>query len=191
MVVQNYVRQGRCHANGAPLALRGIRMPPIFAGRYAARTDRPLVLFLIGMRFNKLLAVRKWLPIARAMPRMLAELDKHPEAGLLAHRSYISGRIILVQQYWESFEKLLAYAKDPSATHFPAWAAFNRAVGKDGTVGIWHETYLVEPGKYECLYANMPRFGLGAAADLVPAEKGLSAAKDRMAAFDPPSLQSP
>ena len=56
-----------------------------------------------------------------------------------------------MQQYWDSFDKLMAYAHDASAQHFPAWAAFNRAVGRDGTVGIWHETYLIEPGKYETI----------------------------------------
>ncbi len=25
-------------------------------------------------------------------------------------------------------------------------------------VGIWHETYLIEPGKFECVYGNMPPF---------------------------------
>ncbi|WP_026606179.1 DUF4188 domain-containing protein [Methylocapsa acidiphila] len=155
-------------------------MPQIFNGRYTARIDKPLALFLIGMRLNKLWAVHKWLPVFLAMPRMLAELRRDPKAGLLSHRLYFSGRVLLVQQYWESFDKLLAYAHDPSAAHFPAWKAFNRAVGRDGTVGIWHETYLVEPGKYECLYANMPRFGLAAAASHVPAEGALSQAKDRM-----------
>ncbi len=58
-------------------------MAEIFAERYTARVDKPVVLFLIGMRFNKLLAVHKWLPVAIAMPRMLAELAKRPEAGLL------------------------------------------------------------------------------------------------------------
>lgn len=155
-------------------------MTKIFNGRYTARTDKPLVLFLIGIRLNKLWAVHKWLPVFIAMPRMLAELGRKREAGLLSHRLYHSGRIYLVQQYWESFDKLIAYAHDPSAKHFPAWAAFNRAVGKDGTVGIWHETYLVEPGKFETIYGNMPLFGLAAATKHVPADGGLSAAKDRM-----------
>jgi hypothetical protein len=106
----------------------------------------------------------------------------------LSQRSYVSGRVILVQQYWENFEKLLAYAHDPSAEPFHAWAAFNRAIGKDGKDGIWHETYLIEPGKYECFYGNMPLFGLAAAARRVPAEAGLSAAKDRLATVElPPS----
>jgi hypothetical protein len=155
-------------------------MDEIFADRYTARAEKPVVLFLIGMRFNKLLAVRKWFPVTAAMPRMLAELAKKPEAGLLYYRSYWSGRVILVQQYWESFDKLLAYAHDRSGQHFPAWAAFNRAVGTDGSVGIWHETYLIEPGKSECVYANMPRFGLAAAAQHVKATGRLANAKDRM-----------
>jgi len=157
-------------------------MPELFADRYTARLDRPVVLFLIGMRFNRLLALRQWLPVAAAMPRMLAELSKKPDAGLLFHRTYLSGRVILVQQYWQSFDQLLAYAHDKSGEHFPAWAAFNRAVGTDGSVGIWHETYLVEPGKSECVYTNMPRFGLAAAAAHVKAEGRLANAKDRMSA---------
>jgi len=157
-------------------------MAEVFADRFTARMDKPIVLFLIGMRFNNLLAVHKWFPVTLAMPRMLAELGKRPDAGMLFARSYISGRIILVQQYWESFDKLLAYAHDRSGQHFPAWGAFNRAIGKDGTVGIWHETYLVEPGKSECVYANMPRFGLAAATQHVKAEGRLAAARDRMSA---------
>jgi hypothetical protein len=155
-------------------------MTEIFANRLTARLDKPIVLFLIGMRFNKLLAVHKWLPVTAAMPRMLAELAKKPESGLLYYRSYLSGRIILVQEYWESFDKLLAYAHDQSGQHFPAWRAFNRAIGTDGSVGIWHETYLIEPGKSECVYVNMPKFGLAAATSQVKAEGRLASAKDRM-----------
>lgn len=156
-----------------------------FAGRYTARTDEPRVLFLVGMRVNKLILPHKWLPVFFAMPPMLMELKRRPEAGMLSQRTYVSGRIILVQQYWESFDKLVAYAHAADAAHFPAWAAFNRAVGKDGTVGIWHETYLIEPGKYECIYANMPRFGLAKAARHALAEGTLAAARDRIAPETP------
>ena len=157
-------------------------MAEIFADRLTARLDSPVVLFLIGMRFNKLLAVHKWFPVVAAMPRMLAELASKPEAGLLSYRTYLSGRVIMMQQYWQSFDKLVAYAHDKSDRHFPAWAAFNRAIGRDGSVGIWHETYLVEPGKSECVYVNMPRFGLASAARHVKAEGRLAAARDRMSA---------
>ncbi len=155
-------------------------MTEIFPGRYTARTEAPLVLFLVGMRFNKLWAVHEWGPVLLAMPRMLAELRRTPGTGFLSARTFVSGRIILVEQFWESFEKLLAYAHDRDSAHFPAWVAFNRAVGQDGTVGIWHETYLIEPGKFECVYSNMPRFGLAAVASHRPAEGPLSSAADRM-----------
>ena len=157
-------------------------MRAIFDGRFTAQLDEPVVLFLIGMRFNRLHAVHKWLPVASAMPRMLRELSKRPDAGLLWYRSYMSGRVVFVQQYWKSFDHLLAYAQDREGAHFPAWGAFNRAVGNDGTVGIWHETYLVEPGKFECVYGNMPLFGLAAASNHVKAEGRLATAKDRFAA---------
>jgi hypothetical protein len=155
-------------------------MTEVFPGRYTAQTDLPLVLFRVGMRFNKLWAVHKWGPVFLAMPRMLDELRRNPESGLLSARTYISGRIILVEQYWDSFEKLVAYAQDRDRAHFPAWVAFNRAVGDDGSVGVWHESYIVEPGKVESLYGNMPRFGLAAVTNHVPATGRLSTAAERM-----------
>jgi hypothetical protein len=41
-------------------------------------------------------------------------------------------------------------------------------------------TNLIEPGKYETIYANMPLLGLAAAMSHVRAEGGLSAARDHM-----------
>lgn len=41
------------------------------------------VVFLIGMRINSLWRVRAWLPVFIAMPRMLRELYRQPEPGLL------------------------------------------------------------------------------------------------------------
>jgi hypothetical protein len=43
------------------------------------------------------LAVHKWLPAARAMPRMLAKLYRKPELGFLSHEIWFSRTIILVQ----------------------------------------------------------------------------------------------
>jgi Domain of unknown function (DUF4188) len=75
----------------------------------------------------------------------------------------------MIVQYWRSFEHLEAYARSRDATHWPAWVAFNKQIGSSGEVGIWHETYLVSAGSYECVYNNMPPIGLGAATRLVPA----------------------
>jgi hypothetical protein len=128
--------------------------------RFTASIESDFVVFLIGMRINRPLLVHKWLPVARSMPRMLKELYSRPELGLL-HAEAWFGRTIIFLQYWRSMEQLLAYATNKEAEHLPAWKAFNRSVGSDGTVGIWHETYTVSAGRYETVYVNMPPFGLG------------------------------
>lgn len=154
----------------------------VVPGRQTAQLDKPVVLFLIGVRFNRLRTFPKWLWFARTMPAMLNELEGKPEAGLLWYRNYFSWPNLVVQQYWESFDKLLAYSSDKTGEHFPAWARFMRELANDGSIGIWHETYLIEPGKFECIYGNMPPFGLGAATKLVPATGRLMQAKERFAA---------
>lgn len=157
-------------------------MAEIFPGRFTARTDKPVVLFLIGMRINNFLALGEIYFMGKAMTAMLRELSEKKDSGLLWYRQNISPPYINVQQYWESFDKLIAYAQDREGEHFPRWAEFNKRIMKSKNIGIWHETYLVEPGKYECIYGNMPLFGLAAATSHVPAEGRLAAAKDRFAA---------
>jgi hypothetical protein len=171
------------------LALPGLRWqaaPMIRRERLTAVLDSPFVVFLIGMRINRPLHVHKWLPVARAMPRMVEELYRRPELGFLHAESWFSRTIILVQ-YWRSMEQLLDYAKQRESAHLPAWQAFNRAVGTDGSVGIWHETYAVAPGDYENIYVNMPAFGLGRAGVLEAASGGRQSAAGRLkAARDTP-----
>lgn len=104
-----------------------------------------------------------------AMPRMIRELEQKPEAGFLGYEQWL-GRTTIMMQYWESFDKLEHYAKDRDAQHFPAWADFNKKVKKSGSVGVWHETYLVKEGQYESIYVNMPLFGLGKVGKLIPAK---------------------
>ena len=157
-------------------------MAEIIEKRVCAEIEGEFVVFLIGARINKLWKVWKWWPVATAMPRMLIELQKHPELGLLHARSVFSFPDAMVVQYWRSFEHLEAYAKNRDLAHLPAWQAFNKAVGSNGDVGIWHETYIVEPGKYETIYNNMPPFGLGAAGRLVDAVGARQAARQRMKA---------
>jgi hypothetical protein len=150
----------------------------IHAGRFQAKPQQPLVLFLIGMRVNRLLAVNRWMPVAMAMPRMQAELAGKPGSGLLWQKNFISGRTSLAVQYWESPEKLFAYAHDRDGEHFPAWAAFNRHARGNGAVGIWHETYLVSPDACENIYSDMPAFGLGAAIGTQPATARMGGLRD-------------
>lgn len=149
--------------------------------RLTATLDGDFVVFLIGMRINQAWRVHRWLPVARAMPRMLAELERKPELGLLHYEMWFSRTTILVQ-YWRSMDQLTAYARNRDAEHLPAWRAFNQAIGTDGSVGVWHETYQVSPGTHENVYVNMPAFGLGAAGQLQPATGGRQSAAGRLRA---------
>ena len=137
--------------------------------RVTAHIEGDFVVFLIGMRINAFWKVHKWVPVFLAMPGMLRELSAHEDLGLLGFRGRWGGRNFEVIQYWRSFEKLHAYARNRNARHFPAWARFNRTIADNGSVGIWHETYLVKEGRYEAVYRNMPPYGLAAASAAVPA----------------------
>lgn len=154
--------------------------------RVTAELPGNFVVFLIGMRINKPLLVHKWLPVAAAMPRMIRELSRQPELGLLHAESWFS-RSVLMVQYWRSMEQLLAYATNREAEHLPAWKAFNQSVGTSGAVGIWHETYAISPGRFESVYVNMPRFGLGRAGSVVPASGNRKSARGRLGE-KPPEL---
>ncbi len=155
-------------------------MTNILARRMTAEVDGEFVVFLIGMRVNRWWKLHKWLPVTRAMPRMLRELQADPESGLLGFHAWFGNPSISVQ-YWRSFEHLERFAKDAARTHRPAWAAFNRAAASNGDVGIWHETYRVRPGDFECVYNNMPAFGLALATKAVPATGLRESAAGRMA----------
>ena len=63
-------------------------MSKVMPGRFTAETDEPFVVFLIGMRINKIFAVNKWFPTAMAMTPMLRTLYKHPEKGFFRWRNF-------------------------------------------------------------------------------------------------------
>ena len=136
--------------------------------RITAEVDGDFVVFLIGMRVNNIFKIHKWLPVASAMPRMLTELYRNPELGLISHEQWF-GRTTIMLQYWRSFDHLESYAKAKNSNHLPAWSAFNRNIGSNGAVGIWHETYIIRAGTFESVYNNMPVFGLAKATRSVPA----------------------
>jgi fumigallin biosynthesis monooxygenase-like protein len=156
-------------------------MANVIVDRMTAQVDGEIVVFLIGMRINRFWKIHKWLPVALAMPRMLRELKGDPLSGFLGFESWI-GNPTIALQYWRSFEHLERYAKDSARLHRPAWATFNRAVASNGDVGIWHETYRVRPGDFECIYNNMPPFGLAKATTALSAIGRLETARARMSA---------
>jgi hypothetical protein len=155
-------------------------MPTLYPGPYTTRIEGSFVVFLIGFRINRPLAVSKWTQVGRAMPPMLKELYANPQLGFLSGHTALYWPGIMMTQYWRSFEHLLDYAQSRNAAHLPAWKAFNQSIGEDGTVGIWHETYQVDAGKYQSIYNNMPRFGLAIAGTHETATGHLRDARSRM-----------
>jgi hypothetical protein len=159
-------------------------MAAVIGERVTAVMEGDFVVFLIGMRVNRPWKVWQWAPVAAAMPRMLIELGQRPELGLLHARTFFGFPNIFVLQYWKSIDHLQRYATDPALAHLPAWKAFNKAVHSNGDVGIWHETYLSGPGRYETVYNNMPPFGLGLAGALEPAKGKRKDARARLKGED-------
>jgi hypothetical protein len=153
-------------------------MAEINHDRMTVRGDTDVVVFLIGSRINKWWRIDKWLPVALAMNRMMKELAAKPESGFLG---YAGGGTMMVQ-YWKSLEHLMRYASDREGEHFPAWVHFRKTISESEVVGIWHETYFVPKGSYECVYQHMPPFGLGSIFELVPATGHLHDARKRLAA---------
>jgi len=167
-------------------------MAHVVPGRFTAKMDEPFVVFVIGMRINRPLAIRKWLPTMRAMPPMLKELYRHPEKGFLGAEFFFYRWGPAIVQYWRSFEDLEKFARNPDDPHLPAWQRFNRSVGSDGSVGIFHETFIVERGNFEAVYSNMPVFGLAKATEHVRALGGRETARRRlMRGENEPAVPSP
>ena len=158
---------------------------------HAYDAEDGLVVFHIGMTLAKPLRIDQWGPVVRAMPRMIAELERNrdeaargeaEDLGFLGSIYLVGGKGPWLVQYWRSVDQLYAYASDRTREHLPAWRAFTGAASRaPGAVGIWHETYVVPAGGIETLYGNGARVGLGAVAGTVPVERRGRRAKERLA----------
>ncbi len=166
-------------------------MNKVMPGRYTANIEGPFVVFMIGMRVNRFFAFRKWVPTAMAMNPMLRTLSQHPEKGFLGMQTFLNWRGVTVLQYWRSFDDLERFARSKEEPHLSAWRRFNKAVGTDGSVGIWHETYQVASGQYEAVYNNMPIYGLANATDHLPATGRKETARRRMGGESEPAVPTP
>ena len=164
-------------------------MSPVRSERLTVPNDEGLVVFLIGARANRWWNLPVVFGVARAMSRMMKELQADPDAGLLAYESY-GGRTTLMVQYWRSLEHLHAYAHAREKQHIAGWRAWLARWGR-GAMGIWHETYIVSPGAFESVYHHMPPFGLGKVFPLVPAEGHRRTARSRLRAEADSTSPSP
>jgi hypothetical protein len=132
------------------------------------------------VRINKPWRPDAWWPVATAMPRMLRELEKDPDSGLLGYHGMISSHGPVLVQYWRDIDSLYGYASDDGRQHRPAWIEFFRRARKvPGAVGIWHETYRASAS--ESVYGDMPKMGLAAAVGRVPVGRGTDRARQRLA----------
>ncbi|MBK8172289.1 MAG: DUF4188 domain-containing protein [Sandaracinaceae bacterium] len=155
-------------------------MAKVFPGRYTAELREETIVFIIGMRVNHFWQFWKWWPVAISMPRMLRKLAADKELGLLHFYQGIGGRTTFLVQYWKSFDHLHRFAHDKDLPHLGPWRDYMKNIGNTGDVGVFHETYRVRPGDYECVYANMPLMGLPAATSHVPISKRGEGAKERL-----------
>lgn len=151
----------------------------IYKGRYIADCgEEGFVVFIIGMRINKLVAISKWIPVFKSMGPMIKELYQNPQWGFLHFEFLLSWRGVTLIQYWKGFDELLAYAH--GETHALAWKAYNKKINNNGSVGVFHETYKIEKGASEAIYNNMPNMGLAKAHSHIPVSQHRNTTKNRM-----------
>ena len=162
-------------------------MTRVIDKRVTAAIEGDFVVFLIGMRINKLWKVRKWLPVFLAMPRMIRELERRPESGFLGAKvrgkpaATDGGPVLALLRAARG----LRAQQGRRATGRPG-SSSTSASGSSGDVGIWHETYLVPAGGFDSVYNNMPPVGLGAVTELVPAAGRRATAAGRAGIRDEP-----
>ena len=138
-------------------------MGEIYDGRFCARIDGPFVVFTIGMRINRLLAIHRWLKPAWNTYKMVGHLANDPPDGYLGGELFFYWRGIGMIQYWRDFDALESFAHNRERPHLAAWRQLAAQTANDATFGYWHETYKVASDNYECIYGSMPKFGLARA----------------------------
>ncbi len=100
-------------------------MARIITERVTARIDGDIVVFLIGLRFNKLWKVHKWFPVLSAMPRMLRELYSDPSLGFLGANADC-GEFDLKLTLFRSPAALRKWLAQHHATAGELWVGFYR-----------------------------------------------------------------
>lgn len=153
-------------------------------GPQTTDSDDEIVLFLVGMTFNRPWKVRAWWPVFNAMPKMLRALLSDPDSGLLSSRTTFGRRGPTIIQYWRSLEDLDRFARGKGTEHTKAWQAFMKSAASKGSdVGLWHETYRTTPGLRENLYFSTGPLGFSEAVPgLHTVTPGERTAKGRFAA---------
>ncbi|PKZ62861.1 DUF4188 domain-containing protein [Gordonia terrae] len=154
-------------------------MAKVNRGRTTHRYNDELVVFHIGMTFNRWWRPDLWIPVFLAMPPMVKELSDDPESGLMDYEMLFNRNGPYVVQYWSSVKKLYEYASEGSLQHRPAWARFNRMARRaPGAVGVWHETFVVE--RAESMFVDTKPLGLPRATEVVKVDNSRARAETRL-----------
>lgn len=133
-----------------------------------SRADESFVVFVIGMRINAFWRISQWLPVLLTMRRVLRDLKRQPDTGFLSQRTRFGGRHLEMIQYWRSFADIHAYARERGGEHLRAWQWFSQTIGDNGSVGLWHECFVIPEHHAETIYLNMPEHGLAEAMGITP-----------------------
>lgn len=161
-------------------------MGSIAGGRNVADVEGDLVIYISGMRLNRLRSFPQWIAAGRKLAEMFDRLEGDPESGFLGYLpAFVGLRTGAAIQYWRSLADLRRFAHDREDLHVPAWTWYEQEVDAAGGVGFWAELYVVEDGSYETFYRNVHPIGLGTVGGLVPAtarERRLDLSRDG----DPP-----
>ncbi len=151
-----------------------------------ARLPGEFVVVVLGIRLNRWWRLGDWLWARRSMRRLFRDLEADPSWGLLGYQEWSGWRHLTTVQYWTSFEDLVRWSRVPKGEHRTVWTEYTRRLAASGSVGVWHETYVVGPGRYETVYTNVPPTGLGRVAPRETAIRRLgTAAGRRKSTLDP------
>jgi len=126
-------------------------------------TDNSLeiTVFIMGLQIHNRFNYFASRFVKQSMYAILNELQVQKPDGYMAHEYVSKGRSSLLVQYWSDYEKMITYARNKSANHFPAWVAFNSKISAMDAIGLWHEIYRLPAGSYKGVYKNCPPSGMG------------------------------
>lgn len=150
----------------------------LIAPRYSATLDGDFVLFIVGMRINRLCAIHIWPAILLRALRIIRSATPGAN-GLLSREIVISGKGIALITYWDDFDQWEEFGNSDNH-HRSSWKYFYERVINSKAVGLWHELYSIKQGEYQTIYMQMPPKGLSRSKEARISENPPSKAHDRM-----------
>ena len=133
--------------------------------KFTTNTDKPLAVFLTGVQCRKITSMWKIPMITNKMIKMQSELKLDKKAGFYHGENFFTMTphfTTLFLSYWDSPGSIERFANSKFFSHLESAKDYLKNFLSDTNLGIWHETFVVEPEKVESFYYNMEPFGLSA-----------------------------